>query len=112
MIRDLAAELVYYLRDSNVPLLVITSNDVPANQFELTRPYRAGAPEPVLFVSLHEQPHATEQFKSATFLGSETVPGGGREGRRTLRFYSLAGFIGKQAGGTGTAPDEGESNDE
>jgi 4-amino-4-deoxy-L-arabinose transferase-like glycosyltransferase len=110
--RDLAAELVYYLRDSNVPLLVITTRGVPANHFELTRPYRAGGPEPVLFVSLREQSHAaTDQFKSATFLGSETIPGGGREGR-TLRFYSLAGFIGKQAGGTGTAPDEGESNDE
>ncbi len=110
--RDLAAELIYYLRDSNVPLLVITSNDVPANHFELTRPYRAGAPEPVLLVSRREQSSAaTEQFTSAGFLGSKTVPGGGREGR-TLRFYSLADFVGRQAGKTGAAPDEGESNDE
>jgi hypothetical protein len=29
-----------------------------------------------------------------------------------LHFYSLAGFIGKQAGETATAPDEGESDDE
>jgi len=46
--RDLAAELIYYLRDSTVPLFVVTTaNDVPRNQFEMTRAYRAGAPEPV-----------------------------------------------------------------
>jgi 4-amino-4-deoxy-L-arabinose transferase-like glycosyltransferase len=91
--RDLAAELLYYLRDSNVPLFVLTGN-VPT-YFETTRPYRAGAPEPVLFVPLREKsPRATDQFKSTTFLASETIPGGGREGR-TLRFYSLSGFVGK-----------------
>ncbi len=95
--RDLAAELLYYLRDSNVPLFVITTGDVPTG-FETTRPYRAGAPEPVLFVSLREQSRAaTDQFKSVTFLGSETIPGGGRKGR-TLRFYSLSGFAGKTEG--------------
>jgi 4-amino-4-deoxy-L-arabinose transferase-like glycosyltransferase len=91
--RDLAAELLYYLRDSTVPLFVLTG-DVPI-YFETTRPYRAGAPEPVLFVSLREKsPRATAQFKSTTFLTAETIPGGGREGR-TLRFYSLSGFVGK-----------------
>jgi len=95
--RDLAAELLYYLRDSKVPLFVITIRDVPTN-FETTRPYRPGAPEPVLFVSLREQSRAaTDQFKSATFLGSEKIPTGGRK-ERTLRFYSLSGFAGKQAG--------------
>jgi len=94
--RDLAAELLYYLRDSNVPLYVITDPDAaPANHFQMTRPYRTGAPEPVLFVSLREQSRgALEKFRSATFLGSETIPGGGRKGR-TLRFYSLSDFTGK-----------------
>jgi 4-amino-4-deoxy-L-arabinose transferase-like glycosyltransferase len=91
--RDLAAELLYYLRDSNVPLFVL-KGDVPT-YFETTRPYRAGAPEPVLFVSLREKSRrATDQFKSTTFLASEAIPGGGGEGR-TLRFYSLSGFVGK-----------------
>jgi 4-amino-4-deoxy-L-arabinose transferase-like glycosyltransferase len=109
--RDLAAELLYYLRDSNVPLFVVTSTELPANHFELTRPYRAGAPEPVLFVSPRERSRVTEQFNSVTSLGSTTVLGGGSEGR-TLRFYSLSGFTGKQAGKTEAPPDEGESNDE
>jgi 4-amino-4-deoxy-L-arabinose transferase-like glycosyltransferase len=94
--RDLAAELLYYLRDNNVPLYVIKKlNKAPANHFELTRRYRPGAPEPVLFVSLRADPRkALKEFKLVTFLGSETLPGGGREGR-TLRFYSLSGFAQK-----------------
>jgi hypothetical protein len=91
--RDLAAELLYYLSDSNVPLFVIGYRDVPTNHFELMRPYRVGAPQPVLFASLRAQSGALNQFRSVTFLGSETIPGGGRKGR-TLRFYSLSGFLG------------------
>lgn len=96
--RDLAAELLYYLRDSNVPLFVIGYRDAPANHFEMMSPYRMGAPEPVLFASLRAQSRAAlKKFRSVTFLGSETLPGGGRKGR-TLRFYSLSGFLGKGDG--------------
>jgi len=95
--RDLAAELLYYLRDSNVPLFVISNRDVPASHFAMMRLYRMGAPEPLLFASLRAQSGALDQFRSATFLGSETIPGGGRKGR-TLRFYSLSGFLGKGDG--------------
>ncbi len=92
--RDIAAELLYYLRDSKVPLFVIVTRDEPA-YFETTIPYRKGAPEPVLFVSLRrDSPAALAQFKSASFLGSETLPGGGARGR-TLRFYRLSGFAEK-----------------
>jgi 4-amino-4-deoxy-L-arabinose transferase-like glycosyltransferase len=93
--RELAAELLYYLRDSRVPLFAIASRDEPANTFEMTRPYGAGAPEPVLFVSLRPQSRgALNQFKSVTSLASETIPGGRPEGR-TLRFYRLSGFTGR-----------------
>jgi 4-amino-4-deoxy-L-arabinose transferase-like glycosyltransferase len=93
--RELGAELLYYLRDSKVPLFAIASRDEPANTFEMTRPYRAGAPEPVLFVSLRPQSRAVlNQFRSATFIGAETIPGGRPEGR-TLRFYRLTDFTGR-----------------
>ena len=92
--RELAAELLYYLRDSKVPLFAIASRDEPANTFEMTKPYRTGAPQPVLFVSLRPQSReALNQFRPATSLGSETIPGGKSEGR-TLRFYRLSGFTG------------------
>ena len=93
--RELVAELLYYLRDSKVPLFAIASRDEPANTFEMTRPYRAGAPEPVLFVSLRPQSRAAlDQFRSVTFLASERIPGGKSQGR-TLRFYRLSGFTGR-----------------
>jgi hypothetical protein len=93
--RDLAAELLYYLRDSNVPLFVIGYREVPANHFEMMRSYREGGPEPVLFASLRAQSAAVlKQFRSITFLGSDTSPGGGPNGR-TLRFYRLSDFVGK-----------------
>jgi 4-amino-4-deoxy-L-arabinose transferase-like glycosyltransferase len=107
--RDLAAELIYYLRDSAVPLFVITSNDVPRNHFEMTRAYRIGAPEPVLFVSLRDQSRAAiGQFKSATFLGTETMSAGGTRGR-TLHFYSLTGFAKMPA--SPNAPDESDPDE-
>src|SRR5262245_16182113 len=95
--RELAAELLYYLRDSNVPLFAIAGRDEPANTFEMTRPYRTGAPEPVLFVSLRPQSgEALNQFRSVISLGAKTIPGGKSEGR-TLRFYKLSGFARPQA---------------
>ena len=107
--RDLAAELIYYLRDSTVPLFVVTANDVPRNHFEMTRAYRAGALEPVLFVSLRDQSRAAiDQFKSATSLGTQTIPGGGTRGR-TLHFYSLTGFA--KPADSPTAPDESDSDE-
>jgi hypothetical protein len=81
-----------------VPLYAIRNlNKAPTDHFELTRPYRPGAPEPVLFVSLRaDSRKALKKFRSVTFLGSETIPGGGRKGR-TLRFYRLSGLAGKDA---------------
>jgi hypothetical protein len=92
--RELAAELLYYLRDGNVALFAIAGPHKPANTFEMTRPYRPlGAPESVLFVSLRPQSReALEQFRLVTSLGSKTIPGGRSEGR-TLRFYKLSGFV-------------------
>jgi 4-amino-4-deoxy-L-arabinose transferase-like glycosyltransferase len=92
--RELAAELLYYLRDGDVALFAIAGRHEPANTFEMTRPYRPlGAPEPVLFVSLRRQSReALDQFRLVTSLGSKTIPGGRSEGR-TLRFYKLSGFV-------------------
>jgi hypothetical protein len=90
--RDLAAELLYYLRDTSIPLFIISDRETPSNHFEMTRLYDEHAPEPVLFVSLRQQPAgALKQFSSATFLGAQTAPGGGAYDR-TLQFYELNGF--------------------
>lgn len=63
----MAAELLYYLRDSNVPLYVWAPGKTPHNHYEMTRPFRADAPEPVLFVSLRPCPKPiTKAFGEVT----------------------------------------------
>jgi hypothetical protein len=71
--RELAAELLYYLRDSNVPLYVWPSGPVPSDHYEMTRAYHSGAPEPVLFVSLKRCPQSlAKSFGEVTDLGITT----------------------------------------
>ncbi len=93
--RELAAELLYYLRDFKVPLYVLPSGPIPTDQYEMTRPYTRGAPEPVLFVSLKRCPTQSlaRSFSEVTDLGVATE----RlvETRtRALHFCRLAGYKG------------------
>lgn len=90
--RDLAAELLYYLRDSELPLYYAGNGGEPDNQFELERQYRKGAPEPVLFASLRGGSQKfVNKFRSVESLGMITASSGGTEGR-TLHFYRLSRF--------------------
>jgi 4-amino-4-deoxy-L-arabinose transferase-like glycosyltransferase len=79
--RSLAAELLYYMRDRNIPVVALRSDGRPRDHFELTRPLTAETPRPVLIVS-----------QSKTMAGAE--PAGtaeiaaGRE-RRTITFFRL-----------------------
>ncbi len=50
--RHMAAEMLYYLRDSDVPLYIWVPGAEPHSHFEMTRPFTASTPEPILFVSL------------------------------------------------------------
>jgi len=56
--REMAAELLYYLRDEPIPLYVWPSGPSPSDQYEMTRAFTAGAPEPILFVSLKRCPES------------------------------------------------------
>ena len=56
--REMAAELLYYLRDMDVPLTVWAQGPTPHNHYEMTRPFGPSTPEPVLFVSFKPCPDA------------------------------------------------------
>jgi 4-amino-4-deoxy-L-arabinose transferase-like glycosyltransferase len=93
--REMAAELLSYLRDSKVPLYVWPSGPVPGDHYEMTRAYTSGAPEPALFVSLKRCPtqSLSRSFGTVTDLGIATE----RlvETRtRVLHFCRLAGYKG------------------
>lgn len=92
--RELAAELLYYLRDSELPLYVLRSGPVPTDHYEMTRAYGSGAPEPVLFVSLKRCPQSLGQsFAEVTELGTVDVPIV-KTKTRVLHFCRLAGYKG------------------
>jgi 4-amino-4-deoxy-L-arabinose transferase-like glycosyltransferase len=93
--REMAAELLYYLRDSQVRLYVLPSGPVPSDHYEMTRAYRRGAPEPVLFVSLKRCPTQSlaQSFAEITDLGTATERLVEAK-TRVLHFCRLAGYKG------------------
>jgi len=94
--RELAAEFLYYLRDSTVPLYVWSRRTTPHNHYEMTRPFTAGVSEPVLFVSLRPCPKAlTQAFAAVTPLPAVRVTLVEDE-VRTLYMCRLAGFTRKK----------------
>lgn len=81
--RALAAELLYYLRDRNIPVFALRDDGPPRDHFELTRPLTDETPRPVLIVTLNAQgPRGSRP------LGGETVAAGPSESRRVF-FFSL-----------------------
>jgi 4-amino-4-deoxy-L-arabinose transferase-like glycosyltransferase len=93
--RDLAAELLYYLRDSKVRLFVWPSGPSPTDHYEMTRAYTSGAPEPVLFVSLKRCPRSLlASFREVDDLGVVSEPLI-RSKTRVLHFCRLAGYKGR-----------------
>ena len=90
--REMAGELLYYLRDVPIPLYVWPTGPTPKNHYEMTRPFTAASPEPVLFVSLKRcPPRLGAKFGSFTELGTVSVPVV-KEKRRSLYFCRLADY--------------------
>lgn len=90
--RELAAELLYYLRNSRPPLYVWRTGEWPAYQYEMTQPFTGASPEPVLFVSLKGCDDVRKAFRTTTDLGMVEVPMGPHE-KRTVYFCRLEGFL-------------------
>ncbi len=87
--REPTAELLYYLRDASIPIVVWPRGPKPLDHFELTRPYRTTTPTPLLYVTLHPWPsEAVEHFGSATLVGQQSFPSA--TPARVARFYLLA----------------------
>jgi hypothetical protein len=73
--REMAAELLYYLRDNPTPLYVWLYDPKPTNQYELTRAMNQDAADPVLFVTQRKCPsQVLSSFAEVEKLGSVDVP--------------------------------------
>jgi hypothetical protein len=91
--RELAATLLYYLRDVPTPLYAWPSGPLPASHYEMKQPYITGSPEPALFVSLRRCPRDVEaSFSDFSHVGTVSVPIV-KEKERTLHFCRLAGRL-------------------
>jgi len=92
--REMAGELLYYLRDVPIPLYVWPSGPTPMDHYEMTRPFTAAAPEPVLFVSLKRCPeNFAKSFGAFTRLGMQRVKLVEAKSRE-LHFCRLADYKG------------------
>jgi len=90
--RELAGELLYYLRNEPIPLYVLPAGPRPSDHYEMTRPFTAATPEPILFISLARCPEKfLESFADVSRLAVVPVPL--IEARvRMLHFCRLAGY--------------------
>jgi hypothetical protein len=68
-------ELLYYLRDVPLPIVVWPRGPVPRDHFEMTRPYTSATPEPLLYATLRQRPDSvTRRFGTATLIGEQRLP--------------------------------------
>ncbi|MBN8913127.1 MAG: glycosyltransferase family 39 protein [Rhizobiales bacterium] len=90
--REFAAALSYYARDIGVPMQAWRDGPVPRSHFEMTRPFTAAAPEPVLLVSPRAPaPTLTGRFESVGPKIARALPTGDHA-TRTVHFSLLAKY--------------------
>lgn len=90
--RDVAAALLYYGRSLDKPVFAWRDAQ-PRNHFELSRPFTARSPTPVLLVGPSPPSSGiTRHFRQVVTLNALSVPAGAF-GARTLHFAILDEFI-------------------
>jgi hypothetical protein len=95
--REMAGELLYYLRDVPVPLYVWPSGPTPQDHYQMTRRFTAATPEPILYVSLKRCPPSfAKRFGIFEHLSLERVKLV-KEKSRVLHFCRLADYQGEAA---------------
>jgi len=93
--RLVTAEMLYYLRQSRVPIRSWRPGEAPRDHFEFSRPFAAGAGEPVLLVSLRaDTRHVSDRFARAEALGSRRVAAGPKSDR-SVYLTLLSGYKGR-----------------
>jgi len=92
--RALTAELLYYMRDEATPVLAWRPG-APHDHFELTRPFTAATPSPVLLVRADDgEGSATQSFATVEKIADRVLPAG-VNAERHVTFYALTGYKGR-----------------
>ncbi|MCU0790866.1 MAG: hypothetical protein MUE79_07435, partial [Nitratireductor sp.] len=87
--RLMASLMHYYLRDTGLPILSWQRGGTPDDHFEMTRPYQASRPSPVLYMTRNNNPARVV----SNFIYAERVGVFRPEARgfRKVSFYTLRG---------------------
>ena len=93
--RVVAAELIYYLRDLDIPITMWKPNPRPHNHYEMTRPFNGRIKQPVLYVT-DKKPslEVIDMFSKKAFIALEKIPASPKKAR-VFTYYSLSGYKGK-----------------
>ena len=96
--REMAGELLYYLRDGPIPLYVWPAGPTPKDHYEMTRPFTAASPEPSSIVSLRRCPERLREVVRRRSRISESQRVRLVEAKsRMLHFCRLADYKGPRA---------------
>ena len=90
--RVIAAELIYYLRDLDIPVKMWMAGQAPHNHYEMTRPFRGATAKPVLYVT-DKRPLTglLARFEEAKLIARVDLPASAKRTRR-ITYYRLSGF--------------------
>lgn len=92
--RAMTAELLYYMRGEQTPILAWNGGSRPQDHYELRRPFTHGSPEPVLLVALRRDSNPLlSRFRTAAPISVENLPAGHTTTRR-VSYFKLDGFLG------------------
>jgi 4-amino-4-deoxy-L-arabinose transferase-like glycosyltransferase len=93
--REVTGELLYYLRDMPLPISLWSRAEHPRNHFEMTHPFTAAAPEPVLYVTQLQTKSSVLKRFDADLIEQRSFPS--ESPVRQGRFYLLRGYKGVDA---------------
>lgn len=84
--RSLTAELLYYLQGERTPVLAYWDGGKPQDHYELTRPFTAKAPGPVLLVAIRDdwRRRVAPKFADVREIGRRTLKAGAGQRRIDL----------------------------
>ena len=95
--RYLISEMLYYQRDSRVPIVAIDPNRSIDNHFEAFRPFDPKLHKRVLFVTTREDSaHVDHRFHTIKFIATVEQQLGGKHMRR-YGLYELEDYFGRGA---------------
>ncbi len=90
--RSVTAELLYYMRDEDIPIRTWMPGGRPRDHYQLTMAFRGKLPEPALLVAIGGIPFdVADRFKNVQYIAVENISAGAGAPRR-VTFAQMSGY--------------------